>query len=195
MALYLAVVFGIMYLLLSTFPFVFGEQYNFSAGTVGLSYIPTGVGCMLGMLTFGTLTDRIVKKKMDRGETPVPEDRIPPMMTVPCGFIIVGSLFLYGWTAEYKIHWIVPMLGVALFCFGLMGIMVSCAFIKIFYVRLTRHRWVFKSTSSTVIFATLRRLLQLSRFSDLLWVPSFHLVDCRCIKSLATVGETVYWLL
>jgi hypothetical protein len=124
MSLYIAVIFGIMYLMLSTFTFVFGRQYGFSSGTVGLSYIPTGVGCMLGMVLLGTRTDQIVKKKLDRGETPVPEDRLPPIMTISSGGIVVGALFMYGWTTEYAVHWIVPMIAVALFCFGLMGIMV-----------------------------------------------------------------------
>lgn len=124
MSLYIAVIFGIMYLMLSTFTFVFGRQYSFSSGTVGLSYIPTGVGCMLGMVLLGTRTDQIVKKKLDRGETPVPEDRLPPIMTISSGVIVVGALFMYGWTTEYAVHWIVPMIAVALFCFGLMGIMM-----------------------------------------------------------------------
>lgn len=124
MSLYIAVVFGIMYLMLSTFTFVFGRQYGFSSGTVGLSYIPTGVGCMIGMALLGTQTDRIVKAKIARGETPVPEDRLPPLMTIPLGIVIVGALFMYGWTAEYAVHWIVPMIAVALFCFGFLGVLV-----------------------------------------------------------------------
>ena len=41
-----------------------------------------------------------------------PEYRLPLLwpgaITVPLG------LFLYGWTAQYKVHWIVPILGTAL---------------------------------------------------------------------------------
>lgn len=124
LSLYVAVLFGTMYLMLSTFTFVFGRQYGFSSGTVGLSYIPTGVGCMLGMVLLGTRTDQIVKKKLDKGETPVPEDRLPPMLTISSGVLVVGALFMYGWTTEYAVHWIVPMIAVALFCMGLMGVMV-----------------------------------------------------------------------
>lgn len=124
MSLYISVLFGIMYLMLSTFTFVFGQQYGFTAGTVGLSYIPTGIGCLLGMAVLGTRTDQIVKAKMDRGETPVPEDRLPPAMTLPLGVLVVGALLMYGWTAEYAVHWIAPMIAVAMFCFGFLGIMV-----------------------------------------------------------------------
>lgn len=124
-SLYIAVVYGILYLMFSTFTFVFAQQYGFGTGIIGLSYLPTGAGMLLGTMVFGVLTDIIIKKKMAKGETTVPEDRVPVWLTLPCGLLIVVSLFWYGWSVESHTHWMVPMIGVALFCFGLMGIMVS----------------------------------------------------------------------
>lgn len=37
------------------------------------------------------------------------------------------ALFLYGWTAEEKVHWIVPIIGTAILGFGLFAIFVSSA--------------------------------------------------------------------
>ncbi|KAJ5685672.1 hypothetical protein N7536_008291 [Penicillium majusculum] len=31
---------------------------------------------------------------------------------------VAGGLFLYGWTAYYKVHWVVPILGTSLIGFG-----------------------------------------------------------------------------
>lgn len=124
LALYVAVVYGVLYLLFSTFTFVFSEQYGFSSGVIGLSYVPTGIGMLLGVMTFGALTDVIIKKKIAKGETPEPEDRLPMALTVPSGVAISAALFWYGWSIESNTHWIVPMIGEALFCFGLMGVMV-----------------------------------------------------------------------
>ncbi|KAH7136729.1 major facilitator superfamily domain-containing protein [Dactylonectria estremocensis] len=123
-SLYIAVVYGVLYLMFSTFTFVFAQQYGFGTGIIGLSYIPTGVGMLMGTVTFGIITDIIIKKKLATGEATTPEDRVPIWLTVPCGLTIVVSLFWYGWAAESNTHWIVPMIGVAFFCFGLMGIMM-----------------------------------------------------------------------
>ena len=41
---YMATVYGYLYLLFTTFPTVFQQQYHFSVGTVGLTYLGLGVG-------------------------------------------------------------------------------------------------------------------------------------------------------
>ncbi|KAM5347291.1 hypothetical protein ACJ41O_010296 [Fusarium nematophilum] len=124
LSLYVAVVYGVLYLMFSTFTFVFAQQYGFGTGTIGLAYIPTGVGMLSGTILFGVLADVIIKKKLAENGKTVPEDRLPIWLTLPNGILIVVSLFWYGWATESNTHWIVPMIGVALFCFGLMGIMM-----------------------------------------------------------------------
>ncbi|KAF4980541.1 hypothetical protein FZEAL_3476 [Fusarium zealandicum] len=124
LSLYIAVVYGVLYLMFSTITFVFAQQYGFGTGTIGLAYIPTGVGMLLGTMLFGVLTDIIIKKKIAQNGKTVPEDRIPVWLTLPNGILIVASLFCYGWSAENHVHWIVPMMGIAFFCFGLLGIIM-----------------------------------------------------------------------
>jgi hypothetical protein len=124
LSLYIAVVYGILYLMFSTFTFVFSQQYGFGTAIIGLAYIPTRVGMLFGTITFGTITDIIIKKRQAKGEATAPEDRIPIWLTLPNGIIIMASLFWYGWATEDNTPWIVPMIGVAFFCFGLMGVMV-----------------------------------------------------------------------
>lgn len=125
LSLYVAVVYGILYLMFSTFTFVFAQQYGFDSGTIGLSYVPTGVGMLFGTILFGGMSDVIIKKKLAKNGSTVPEDRLPFWLTLPVGLLIPVSLFWYGWACERNTHWIVPMIGVAVFCFSLMGIMVS----------------------------------------------------------------------
>ena len=45
-----------------------------------------------------------------------PEYRLPPL--VVGAFFIPAGLFLYGWSAQYKTHWIVPIIGTALVGIG-----------------------------------------------------------------------------
>ena len=39
--------------------------------------------------------------------------------------IFAAGMVLYGWSAQYHVHWIVLNLGAALFAVGLMGIFLS----------------------------------------------------------------------
>ncbi|KAI1776658.1 MFS general substrate transporter [Hypoxylon cercidicola] len=123
MALYVAITYGIMYLLITTFSFVYTEHYGFSEGNSGLTFLPAGLGMMIGVVGFGQLTDRMVKRNQAKGIVHKPEVRIAPMYTIPCGIALPIGLFVYGWTTNFGVHWIVPMLGVLIFSAGLMGVM------------------------------------------------------------------------
>ncbi|EON99451.1 putative major facilitator superfamily protein [Phaeoacremonium minimum UCRPA7] len=125
MALYVAITYGILYLLLTTFSFVYPQQYHFGEGTVGLAFLPAGLGMAIGVVTFGQLTDLMVRRRQAKGVEHKPEVRLAPVLTIPCGVVLPIGLFIYGWTTDKAVHWIVPMLGVLLFSAGLMGVMMS----------------------------------------------------------------------
>jgi len=124
-SLYVAIEYGILYLLITTFSFVFKEQYGFNQGTVGLTFLPSGIGMMIGVVLFGQLSDSMVKRYQAQGVVPKPEVRLSPILTIPSGLVLPVGLLLYGWTTQNSVHWIVPMIGVVIFCAGLMGVMVS----------------------------------------------------------------------
>ncbi|KAI1386723.1 MFS general substrate transporter [Hypoxylon trugodes] len=123
MALYVAITYGILYLLITTFSFVYTEQYGFSEGNSGLTYLPAGLGMMFGVIVFGQLTDKMVSRNQAKGIKHRPEVRIAPVLTLPSGIVLPIGLFIYGWTANFGVHWIVPMIGVLIFSAGLMGVM------------------------------------------------------------------------
>jgi hypothetical protein len=101
--MYMALVFGMTYLLFATFPSVFEETYHWSVGVSGLAYIGLGVGCTLGLATISKLSDKHLKKGGG------PEPRLLLMIAVgPC--VPVG-IFWYGWSAHRGAHWIVPIIG------------------------------------------------------------------------------------
>ncbi|KAK1446465.1 major facilitator superfamily transporter [Colletotrichum cuscutae] len=56
------IAYGILYLLIATFFFVYTDQYHFSEGDAGLAFLPAGLGMMIGVLTFGNVQDYLVKK-------------------------------------------------------------------------------------------------------------------------------------
>jgi len=124
MSLYVAITYGILYLLFSTFSIVFPIYYGFGEGESGLVFLPSAIGMGLGIVIFGAMSDRLVKKNMGTGEQHKPELRLTPFFTIPAGIALPIGLFIYGWSIEEHVHWIVPMIGVVIFTWGLMGVMM-----------------------------------------------------------------------
>ncbi|KAM5346016.1 hypothetical protein ACJ41O_011877 [Fusarium nematophilum] len=123
-ALYVGISNGILNLLIATFSFVYADQYGFDESQAGLSFLPAGLGMMVGVLTFGHVSDFLVRRWKDKhglGARYRPEVKVTPWITVPTGLALPIGLFTYGWATEKQLHWIVPMLGVFVFSTRLMG--------------------------------------------------------------------------
>lgn len=115
--LYMALVFGMTYLLFATFPSVFEKTYGWSVGVSGLAYLGVGIGCTLGLVTFAALSDKLLGK--DGG----PERRLILMIFI--GPSVPIGIFWYGWTAQYAVQWIVPILGTVFIGLGTLVITSS----------------------------------------------------------------------
>ncbi|KAI0503244.1 major facilitator superfamily domain-containing protein [Xylaria bambusicola] len=115
LSLQLAVGYGYLYLLFTTFIFVFEGQYHFNAGAAGLSYLGLGVGFLIGLLANGFSSDYLAKREAKGGEIK-PESRLAPLLIG--SLLIPAGLIWYGWTAEFRIHWIVPIIGTSLIGIG-----------------------------------------------------------------------------
>jgi MFS family permease len=123
MAIYCAVVYGVLYLLYTTYTFVFQEIYGFSTGTVGLVYIGSGVGMLLGLFIIGGSSDRLLKRQAAKHDGELkPEYRLLPLMAT-CWLIPIG-LFIYGWTVQYHEQWAVPLFGTLLFGVGIIAVLI-----------------------------------------------------------------------
>ncbi|KAK3381948.1 major facilitator superfamily domain-containing protein [Podospora didyma] len=124
MAIYVAVAYAILYLLFTTFSFVYPKTYGFDEGTSGLTFLPAGIGMLIGVVGFGALSDIMVTRRIAAGHSHEPEVRIPLAFTVPAGIALPVGLFIYGWSTNFAVHWIVSMIGVVIFSAGLMGVMM-----------------------------------------------------------------------
>ncbi len=125
LSLYAALVFGVIYLLFTTFNGVFRGQYGFSTSISGLVYLGLGIALVLGVVIFGNLNPRIqaARMKADGVGNPKPEYRLLLMIWLsPC---VALGLFIYGWTAYYKVHWIVPIIGTFFIGLGAYFVLVS----------------------------------------------------------------------
>lgn len=118
LSLYMATIYSYLYLCFTTFPRVFSGQYGFSEGSSGLVYLGSGVGSMLGLFICGALSDPLAQKlAAQNGGVKKPEYRLPIMALG--GVLVPAGLFWYGWTAEYKEQYMLPVVGTGLFGCGM----------------------------------------------------------------------------
>ncbi|KAL1876179.1 hypothetical protein VTK73DRAFT_9617 [Phialemonium thermophilum] len=109
-AFYVAIAYGYLYLMFTSITEVFMESYGFSESTVGLVFLGLGIGSMAGLVFFSITSDRTLKKMAKKKDGVMkPEYRLIPL---PFGAILLpAGFFIYGWTAENHVHWIVPIIG------------------------------------------------------------------------------------
>ncbi|KAG7195299.1 uncharacterized protein KQ657_003825 [Scheffersomyces spartinae] len=115
---FMAFTYGFMYLMIVTFPRIFTIQYGYSKSVTGLMYIPMGVGFALGVIVWTILLGKVYDKLTEsNGGVAKPEFRLPCLF-VSSVCIPIGLIW-FGWSAQYKLHWIMPGIGLAIFAFGL----------------------------------------------------------------------------
>lgn len=108
--------YGLLYITLSTFSEIWVRQYHQTVEISGLHYIACSLGEVIGSLCSGYIMDFLYKRRKNKDHNN-PESRLPLM--VP-GFMIgwLGVL-MYGWTAQYRLHWAVVDVGVVIMLTGM----------------------------------------------------------------------------
>lgn len=66
LSLLMAITYGYLYLLLTTFTYVFEDQYGFSSGSAGLTFLGIGVGSFVGLFAVGFASDRTIRRGRPR---------------------------------------------------------------------------------------------------------------------------------
>lgn len=124
LGLYMAFVYGFLYLLLVTFPTLWSVHYGFNLGITGLMYISLGVGFSTGLLFWSRVIQKTFMKLTKRnGGVSKPEYRLY-MVPFSALFLSVG-LFWYGWSAQAHIFWIMPCIGAGIYTFGMIAVFQS----------------------------------------------------------------------
>ncbi|GLA89272.1 hypothetical protein AtubIFM56815_003745 [Aspergillus tubingensis] len=116
MALYMAYLFGVTYLMFATFPDIWTEVYHESSGIGGLNYLSIAIGSFIGLFLNLKLVDRIYRGlKARNNDVGKPEFRMPSL-AVGSVISIIG-LFWYGWSIG-QTHWIMPNIGALIYTMG-----------------------------------------------------------------------------
>ncbi|KAL8871381.1 MAG: hypothetical protein Q9174_002774, partial [Haloplaca sp. 1 TL-2023] len=117
LCIYIAYIYGLMYLILATFPVLWTERYHESIGIAGLNYLSMAVGFTLGVQILSPLNDRFYSRlKRKNNGVGKPEFRVPTM--IPGSVMAPVGIFIYAWTAQFHTHWMGPNVGIAIFSAG-----------------------------------------------------------------------------
>ncbi|KAL8710165.1 MAG: hypothetical protein Q9220_005248 [cf. Caloplaca sp. 1 TL-2023] len=127
LALYLTVIYIILFTFLNGYTFIFTETYGFSQGITGLSFIGIGIGLCVASLIVPFMY-KAAKRQMatikDQGG-----DRLPPEFRL--WFAMLGapaipiSLFWMGWTARPSVSYWSPLIASVLFGYGILCVFIS----------------------------------------------------------------------
>ncbi|KAG5734269.1 hypothetical protein E4T56_gene20574 [Termitomyces sp. T112] len=113
LGVYMAFIYGLFYIFLTAMPAIYEGQYHEKTSIAGLHYIAFGVGLTLASQVNARYMDRIyIYFKNKNNGVREPEFRLPSM--VPGTIILPIGMFITGWAAQNKVHWIVTDIGIAL---------------------------------------------------------------------------------
>lgn len=124
LSIYMAIVFGTLYLLFAAFPVVFQQGRGWSPGIGGLAFLGVAVG-ILGAIAYALWDNKryIRAGRRDPSGFAPPEARLPVCMVG--GISIPVGLFWFAWTNSPSIHWMASIAAGTPFGFGIVLIFLG----------------------------------------------------------------------
>ena len=123
LSLYMAIVYGTLYMLFDAFPIVFQKIRGWSEGVGSLPFIAVMIGMMVAVGLNMYDNKRYVRIHHKHNGFAPPEARLPPTMFG--GIAIPIGLFWFAWTNSSSIPWIVCVLATAPFGFGMVFVFLG----------------------------------------------------------------------
>lgn len=120
--LYSAIILGILYIFFAKLPQTFRTTHSMNLWQSGLTFTGIIIGMLCGAATAPAWVrirrQLMAKREMETGKAGVsePEYQLPPAIV---GAILIPiGLFWFAWTIRSDVHWLVPILGSAVFGCG-----------------------------------------------------------------------------
>ncbi|KAF2087021.1 MFS general substrate transporter [Saccharata proteae CBS 121410] len=129
---YTGVNFAVIYGFYASIPYTFAKTYDFNLQSQGLVFAAIVAGCAIAvpsLIYSGLLSQRVLRRSHlpeERGKQRRPEDVLfPAMVASP---FLPTSLFWFGWSAEKHVHWICPVIAIAVYGWATFLVFNSCLF-------------------------------------------------------------------
>ncbi|KAJ5161558.1 hypothetical protein N7492_006950 [Penicillium capsulatum] len=122
-SLYLAIIYGILYLMFAALPIVYGKERGWSEGMSGLSFLGILIGILFSAVVMFPIYFRYKKKTLALSSGRLaPEERLPDAfigaIALPVG------LFWFAWTNYPSIHWMNSIAAGVPFGFGMVIVLL-----------------------------------------------------------------------
>jgi multidrug resistance protein len=102
--IYMALIYGILYLFFEAYPISFQEERGWNQGVGALPFIGILIGILCGAITIAIVTKTRFARKLKKHGRVIPEERLPPMMLG--AFLLPIGLFWFAWTSNKNITWV-----------------------------------------------------------------------------------------
>lgn len=113
-SLYNGFIFGLLYTFVISVPWIFETYYDFNETSTSLTYLGITLGTAIACVPFLAIDFFFYQKRLSqRREAHGENGLLPPEYRLASAllgsFLIPTSLLIAGWTAEYSVHWFVPV--------------------------------------------------------------------------------------
>ncbi|KAH7136396.1 major facilitator superfamily transporter [Dactylonectria macrodidyma] len=123
-AIYLAVIYGTLYLFFAAFPIVYQYQRGWPAGVSGLAFSGTAVGMAASILYVAAYDNKRYARLVTAGGGTAPPEARLPVAIIGSVWVTVG-LFWFAWTNGRNVHWIVSIMASGFFAAGMVFVFVG----------------------------------------------------------------------
>jgi MFS family permease len=124
LSIYMAIIYGTLYMLFAAYPIVYQQGRGWSAGISGLAFLGVLIG-MTAAVTYSIYPDnpRYQRVVDEHGGFAPPEARLPA--SIIGGICLPIGLFWFAWTNAPGVHWAVSMAAGIPFGFGMVLVFLS----------------------------------------------------------------------
>jgi hypothetical protein len=117
LSIYMAIIYGTLYMLFAAFPIVYQQGRGWSQGIGGLAFLGVAVGMLMAVAYSVWDNKRYVKISGEHGGFAPPEARLPPCILG--GICLPVGLFWFAWTNSPSVHWMASIAAGVPFGFGM----------------------------------------------------------------------------
>ncbi|KAJ5544453.1 Major facilitator superfamily domain general substrate transporter [Penicillium sp. DV-2018c] len=123
LSIYLAIIYGTLYMLFGAFPIVYQIHRGWNQGVAGLAFLGVMIG-MIGAIAYSIPENKRYAKLLTKsGGYAPPEARLPPCMLASIALPV--GLFCFAWTNSPSVHWLASIAAGVPFGFGMVLVFLS----------------------------------------------------------------------